>query len=181
MEMFDDTGVFFTLQVFNDFMPSFEAPYFVVYKPHLQTNDIQWKFCFLQESLVVVRGQSPTICDATYKYHLSWFPNMCISNIKAEQNNLWSPVAVDTIIFAKKNATRFNLRAPIFENGMPHALHTMPTTTVQHDRASLSFEPPNIFIFLRLWQTLDPKKSVGLAARILREIATELATPLTHL
>ena len=116
-------------------------------------------FVSYKESFVVVRGQGPTICDVTYKHHLSWFPNMCINNVKAEQNSLWSPVAVDTIIFAKKsyqiqlqstNFWKFYWRhASYFAHYANHYCLTWSSLLI-------IWSPQH---FLRLWQTLNPKKS----------------------
>ena len=75
-----------------------------------------WEFNYSLEAerWARARGRRPpnlkdpqivAICHVTFKYHLillSLFTNMCISNEKAEQNNLWSQATADRNSLQKK-------------------------------------------------------------------------------
>jgi len=54
----------------------------------------------------------------------------------------------------------------------------VPQSSVGGD--SFDFAEISVDLVLTLLQTLDPKKSDGLSARFLREVAAEIATLLTH-
>jgi len=101
----------------------------------------------------------------TWLYCYGFHIIMCISNIKAEQitsglsncrHQFWKTMLPDS--------TSEHLFFKFFVGSMPpspprgrHALHaqcvkyTMPTTTAEHNQASLSFEPLNFFTFFHLW------------------------------
>ena len=91
------------------------------------------------------RGRAPQLSSivTSLKYHMilfSWFPNMCISNTKAKQNNSWSqatelPDSTSECLFLK-----------IFLGGMlPDPLTLCQPLLLNITKPPYSLSPPNFF------------------------------------